>query len=405
MNQTVATESPPSFLDAIRKDFPATSEFIYMDVANQGLISRAVRDSINEHLNNRLVGINDELHQLAKVEETRELFARFIGAQTNEIALTKNASEGINIIANAFAWKEGDNIILCPKLEHANNILPWLQLKARQGVEVRTIEPLNGQIDVEALGKAIDSRTRVVTIATVTMVPGFRTEVSAIARLCNQKGVFLLADATQSVGILATDVRDLGIDGLAVSTVKGLMGLYGSGFLYCRRQWADRLLPAYLARFSVDLGEALESAPVSDTFTLRPGATRFDIGHYNFPGLIAVTASIRQLSAVGMERIERHVTGLAARLATGLHGLGMPVCGGLLRPGSSSIVAVGDMSLLGGQSSHQLDVASLRDHLAQHKIIASARRGVLRFSLHLYNTADEVDQVIDIAKGWLTRPA
>lgn len=387
-------------LNSIRNDFPATQDFIYMDVANQGLISRTTRMSFEDHINNRLHGINDELSQLADIEKTRARFARFVGADSDEIAITKNASEGINIIANAIDWRTGDSVVLCPQLEHANNILPWLQVKALHNVDLKLVEPDNGAIPVNAIINALDSRTRVVALSTATMVPGFRTVTQPVAEACRRHGAFLLADGTQSVGILHTDVNRLGVDGLAVSTVKGLMGLYGSGFLYCRRGWADQLKPAYLARFSVDLGNAPESAPILNAAKLRAGAPRFDIGHYNFPGMIAAHASLGQLLEIGSEAIDKHVTSLATRLASGLLEVGLPVCGGPPGDHTGSIVAIGDMAALGGTQEVAAYIPSLHSYLAENKVVASTRRGLLRFSLHLYNSEEEVDQVIDIVKKW-----
>ncbi|MGX9576384.1 aminotransferase class V-fold PLP-dependent enzyme [Mesorhizobium sp. f-mel] len=386
-------------LDVIRSEFPATANAIYMDVANQGLISRTTWASIEQHLSNRLHGLNDEESMLEHVEHTRARFAQFINSAQDEIAITKNASEGINIIANAVDWRPGDNVVLCPKLEHANNILPWLQIKNRYNVELRFVEPEDGSISPDAIVKAIDSRTRVVALATMTMVPGFRTVLKPISEACRRYGVFLLADATQSVGILHTDVTQLGIDGLAVSTVKGLMGLYGSGFLYCRREWADRLNPAYLARFSVDFGNAPESAPVPSSVKLRNGAPRFDIGHYNFPGMLAAYASMGQLLEIGTAAIEEHVTSLAKRLAFGFLELGLPVCGGSPGSHTGSIVALGDPSALVEGRPADRRIHSLHEHFANNHVIVSIRRGMLRFSLHLYNTRDEVDRVVDLAKA------
>ncbi|MER8499176.1 aminotransferase class V-fold PLP-dependent enzyme, partial [Mesorhizobium sp. M1312] len=286
-------------LDLLHQEFPATKNAVYMDVANQGLISKTTRASMDEHLDNRLNGLNDEQGMMELVERTRSRFAEFIGADNDEVAVIKNASEGINIIGNAISWMPGDNVVLCRQLEHANNILPWLQLRDRYRIELRIVEADGGAIPCDAVVKAIDARTRVVTVSTVTMIPGFKTVMEPIAEACKHVGAFLLADASQSVGILHTDVTRLGVDGLVASTYKGLMGLYGLGFLYCRQEWADRLSPAYLARFSVDMGNAPESAPIFDTVKLRAGAPRFEIGHYNFPGVIAAYASMGQLLEIG----------------------------------------------------------------------------------------------------------
>ncbi|WP_245267634.1 aminotransferase class V-fold PLP-dependent enzyme [Mesorhizobium sp. WSM1293] len=355
---------------------------------------------MDQHFDNRLNGLNDEERMMQLVERTRSRFATFIAADKDEIAITKNASEGINIIGNAIDWRPGDNVVLCRQLEHANNILPWLQIRDKHRIELRIVESDSGAIPCDALVKAIDSRSRIVTVSTVTMVPGFKTVMEPIAEACKRVGAFLLADASQSVGILDTDVTRLGVDGLVASSYKGLMGLYGLGFLYCRREWADRLSPAYLARFSVDLGDAPESAPIFDTVKLRAGAPRFEIGHYNFPGVIAVYASIGQLMEIGTLAIEQSVTSVARRLASGLLDLGLPVCGGAPGNHTGSIVALGDPALSGSREPDSR-IHSLHEHLSENQVIVSVRRGMLRFSLHLYNTADEVDQVIALAKNWL----
>lgn len=388
-------------LDLLRQEFPATENAIYMDVANQGLISRTTRTSLDQHLDNRLNGLNDEERMMQLVERTRSRFAKFIAAEKDEIAITKNASEGINIIGNAIDWRPGDNVVLCRQLEHANNILPWLQIRDKHRIELRIVEADSGAIPSDALTRAIDSRTRIVTLSTVTMVPGFKTVMEPIAEACKRVGAFLLADASQSVGILDTDVSRLGVDGLVASSYKGLMGLYGLGFLYCRREWADRLSPAYLARFSVDLGDAPESAPIFDSVKLRAGAPRFEIGHYNFPGVIAVHASIGQLMEIGTLAIEQSVTSVARRLASGLLDLGLPVCGGEPGNHTGSIVALRDPAALAGSREADSRIHSLHEHLLKNQVIVSVRRGMLRFSLHLYNTADEADQVIALAKNWL----
>ncbi|RWK73205.1 MAG: aminotransferase class V-fold PLP-dependent enzyme [Mesorhizobium sp.] len=388
-------------LDLLRQEFPATETAIYMDVANQGLISRTTRTSMDQHLDNRLNGLNDEERMMQLVERARSRFAKFIAAEKDEIAITKNASEGINIIGNAIDWRPGDNVVLCRQLEHANNILPWLQIRDKHRIELRIVEADSGAIPCDALTKAIDSRTRIVTLSTVTMVPGFKTVMEPIAEACKRVGAFLLADASQSVGILDTDITRLRVDGLVASSYKGLMGLYGLGFLYCRREWADRLSPAYLARFSVDLGDAPESAPIFDSVKLRAGAPRFEIGHYNFPGVIAVHASIGQLMEIGTSAIEQSVTSVARRLASGLLDLGLPVCGGEPGNHTGSIVALGHPALLGGSRESDSRIHSLHEHLLENQVIVSVRRGMLRFSLHLYNTADEADQVVALAKNWL----
>ena len=101
---------------------------------------------------------------------------------------------------------------------------------------------------------------------------------------------------------------------------KGLLGLYGLGFLYCRRKWADRLEPAYLARFGVDLGDAHEADGAISAYRLMPGARRFDLGNYNFAGAAAVDKSLEMLLDMGTQTIESHVVSLTAAAGRGADG-------------------------------------------------------------------------------------
>src|SRR6185436_10710875 len=180
---------------------------------------------------------------------------------------------------------------------------------------------------VDDLIEAMDGRTRVATVSTVSFAPGFRTDVETLGKACRERGVLLLVDGAQSVGVQHTDVRASNIDALAVSTQKGLLALYGMGFLYVRREWAERLNPAYLARFGVDLGDAHEASLGGYDYALARGARRFDVGNYNFLATAAVDASMKQLLEWDTRHIEHYVHGLAHKLAYGFLDLGLSVAG------------------------------------------------------------------------------
>jgi cysteine desulfurase / selenocysteine lyase len=315
------------------------------------------------------------------------------------VALTKNVSEGLNIVAASMPWQAGDNVVLCPALEHPNNVYCWLNLRSR-GVDVRMVSPRGDRIPIDEMVSRIDARTRVVTASTVTFAPGFRTEIDRLGRACREREVFFMVDAAQSCGVLSTDVVASQIDGLAVSTQKGLLGLYGLGFLYCRRAWAEQMQPAYLARFSVDLGDAHEAALGSDDYTLMPAARRFDLGNYNFLGYAAADASMAQLLTYDIPTIERHVLGLSHRLAQGFLDLGLPVCGGAPGPHLAHIVAVGALgSNHYGTEDERFN--QLYTFLHDHDVRLSIRRGILRLSLHVYNTSRDVDRVLSLTQQWL----
>jgi cysteine desulfurase / selenocysteine lyase len=391
----------PDAIVAARGNYPALERWTYLDVAGRGVLSRAVRAALDAHLDERMMNGADKQKFFGLIERTRKRFAALIGAGPDEIAFTKNISEGLNMVATAFHWKRGDNVILCPELEHPNNIYPWLNMR-RYGLEVRTVAPRDGHIPVDEIAARMDASTRVVAVSTVTFAPGFRTDVGALGRACRERGVLLLADAAQSVGVLHTDIGREPIDALAVSTAKGLLGLYGMGFLYCRREWAEKLTPAYLARFGVDLGEAHEATMGATDYQLMPAARRFDLGNYNFAAAAAVDASMEELLGIGIEPIESHVTGLAHALAQGFLDLDLPVAGGAPGPHLAHIVSVGEMGKGSHYSTSDERWNRLYAHLTGNRVKLSIRRGVLRFSFHLYNNMDDVARVLELTKAFLT---
>lgn len=385
------------------KDFPATGRWTYMDVAARGLMPKIARDALVAHLDERLMAEVDKNGYFETIERVRGRFAKHINAESpEEVTFTKNITEGIAAVAAAIDWKPGDNVVICPEVEHPANVYAWLNLQ-RRGVELRMVAPRAGTMPVEDMIAKIDGRTRVVTCATVTFVPGFRTDLAALGAACRARGVMFLVDAAQSIGVLADDVQKLNIDAYAVSTQKGLCGMYGMGLLYCRTAWADRLQPAYLSRFGVDLGDASEADLGSFEYRLAKGARRFDLGNYNFTAAVNADVSLDYLASFGQPAIENYVVGLGHGLARGLFELGLPVSGGAPGPHLAHIVTVGDMAAGGHDSTNDARMQSLYDYLAERRVKLSIRRGVLRFSLHLYNTAADVERVVELAREWLAR--
>ena len=261
----------------IRALFPGASERTYLNVAAKGLIPTTVRDVVRDYVDDQVAGTSNKDLLREQVDETRTMLAAMIGADADEIAITKNVSEGLNLFAASLEWREGDNVVVCPELEHPNNIYLWFNLARRYGVEVRTVEPVDGAMPVEGMVAAIDERTRIVTFPTISFAPGFITDTAPIVQAARDAGAWTLADGAQSMGSFDTDVRALGIDALAVATQKGLLSLYGFGFLYVRREVAEQLVPIHVARYGIAL-DAHETASTEAPLEYAPGARRFDLG-------------------------------------------------------------------------------------------------------------------------------
>src|SRR5208282_3699262 len=131
---------------------------------------------------------------------TRARFAGLIHAEPDEIAFTKNVSEGINMIAAGLPWQPGDNVVVAVEAEHPNNVYAWLNL-GRRGVVVKKVPTRDGEIVASSVIDAIDARTRLVAVASQTFSPGLRTDIDTIGAACRDRDVFLLVDGAQSVGV------------------------------------------------------------------------------------------------------------------------------------------------------------------------------------------------------------
>jgi cysteine desulfurase/selenocysteine lyase len=385
-------------LDEAREFFPGRAQSTYLSTCTRGLLPSSAREALVMHLEGLETGATDKDALFNLTESVRGGFAALVRCDSDEVAYTKNVSEGLNMVAAAVDWRDGDNVVVCLDMEHPNNVYPWLNQRARHGIEVRAVPHHNGHVLADRVVEAMDARTRIVTLPTVSFAPGFRTDIAPIGQICSERGVLLLADGVQSVGILDTDVHAMGIDAMAVSTQKGLCGLYGMGFLYCRREWAERLNPAYLARFGVDLGgDAHEAAMGADNYALHTAARRFDLGNYNYPAITVAAKSLDIINAVGTAQIEAHVLRLSRRLVEGLLALGLPVAGGAAGQHSSSIVCIGELDPRGHDSTEDEAIANLSSRFTEGGVAHSVRRGMVRMALHLYNDDADVDRVLELA--------
>ena len=333
------------------------------------------------------------------LDRVRVKFAQLISCEPDEIAITKNVSEGLNAVVTALNWGRGDNAIVCADIEHPNGIYCLYNMRDRYGVEVRSVAPQDGTtFSVEAVANVIDSKTRVVVASSVMYTTGSRTDLSKLAALCRTHGALLLIDGAQSVGAQALNVRQTPIDALVVGASKYLCGPSGLGFLYVKRDCAESLQPGSLSRYGVDLGDAHEGEKGGEHFQLMPGARRFEGGSFNYLGLNVIEPSLDIIERLTMPDVERHVMQLARQFSDGVQNLGLST---LVPPDSS---AFSHVVVLAG--THHRDAAQSFDratftHLRDNNVKLSIRDGRMRFAFHFYNTSKEVATVLSLIQEQL----
>jgi cysteine desulfurase/selenocysteine lyase len=383
----------------IRALFPGAQRQVYLNIGANGLVPTTTRDAAQAYLDEAVLGTLDKDLHRRQIDETRASFAAMIGADADEIAITKNVSEGLNLFVASVEWREGDNVVICPELEHPNNIYLWFNLERRYGVKIRSVPSEAGHMPIEAMVAAVDERTRAVTFPTISFAPGFITDHGPLVRRAREVGALILADGAQSAGSVDIDVRAMDVDGMAVACQKGLLSLYGFGFLYVRREVAEEMIPVHVARYGIAL-DAHETAYSDEPLVYAPGARRFDVGNYNYLGMVATRASLELIRDVGVPTIEAHVRGLATRLAEGLLELELPVVGGAPGPHLAHMVSSGRLGSGRHYTADDPEVNELHRHLVDAGIVFSLRSGVLRFSFGLYNDESDVARVLGAVRAW-----
>ncbi len=380
----------------LREALPGTRDWIYLQTSATSLMPQVARDAMLRYVDGRIEEGGAEPTMFDAIERVRSKFAAMLGAETDEIAIVKSVSEGINLIVTSLPWQPGDNAVLCGDIEHPNSIYALYNMRDRYDIDVRLVSPTaDFATPIEAIAETINDRTRLVIASTVTYTTGARTDLDALAELCRSRNVLLLIDGAQSIGALALNTATTNIDAMTVGASKYLCGPHGFGFLYVRRQVAEALRPGSLARYGVDLGDAHEGEMGGKHYQLMPGARRFELGIYNFAGANAMEASLDLLSGVGVPAIEAHVLALARSFTDGLSEIGLPVMSGRVDRHFSHVVVVGDVQ---PDAALRAQLHQIMDDLTAQRVKLSMRSERLRFSFHVYNTHEEVKRVLSMVR-------
>lgn len=375
---------------AVRNDFPVTKRMLYLDSAHQTPLAGCIRAALNDFYSEGHESAGPKPLWLRRVEQTRERVAKLLNAAPSEIAFTKNTSEGLNIAANAIPLVAGDNVLLIEG-DHPNNAYAWLNLK-RKGVEIRFV-PIKSEVaTAETFQPYIDARTKVISLSHVTFHAGHRNDIASVGTLCQQRGIYLVVDAMQSVGVIPVDVKQFRVSVLASGCHKGLLVPQGLGILYVKAG-LDELQPVYLAMAGLANPPADYIATPQD-LALRGDAGRFELGNLNLPDLHALSASLDLIASIGVDSIEQHVLTLGDRLIEHLDRQGIKLVGPRSRQRRSHIYVL------------DLPVSEWLDYFNQNQVRVSPERDGIRISFGIFNTVDDVDQVAQIIqRGFKTKQA
>lgn len=364
--------------DRIRSRFPIFERLVYINSCSQGALSDAVREAYDDYLRDWDDKGAPWEYWVERGEASRASFARLIGAEADEVAVTTSLSAGVSALASGLRYARRSTIVTTD-LEFPTIGQIWHAQEARGARVVHVAAGESGLVSLERFERAIDDDTLLVSLTHVCFRTGALLDVEPVVRLAHERGALVLLDAYQSVGSLPLDVRDLGVDFLAAGALKYLLGSAGLGFLYARRDVVERVWPTTTGWFAdedVFAMDIRDYSPASD-------ARRFQSGTPPIPSIYAGIAGIQLMEEIGIADTRAHVNDLNHRLIEGIDELRARLVTPRKprRRGALLCVASTDVDAL---------VASLR----REGIVTSSRDGNLRISAHAYNSVEDVDAVL-----------
>jgi cysteine desulfurase/selenocysteine lyase len=388
-------------VDAIRGDFPILDKgVIYLDSAASSLTPEQVVLKEMEFYRGYRANVERGVHRWSQrasleYEGAHEEVARFINASGPEnVAMLRNTTEGINLVANSLDWKKGDKIVTTI-IEHHSNFITWLRVGNRYGCKIEVVRSNpDGMFDLNEFEKAIDDKTHIVAVTGVSNVLGVIVPVREIAEITHKHGAKFLVDGAQSVPHMKTDVKRDGIDFLAFSGHK-MLGPTGVGVLYVGDEDLYSIEPLCIG------GGTIADVNI-DSYTLTVPPLRFEAGTPAIAQVIGLGEACKYLNRVGMENVIQWDHVLAEKMVEGLSEIeGVTIYGPTDPKKRVGLVTFNIRDLNPVDVALTLDseyaIAVRSGHhcaLPLMKELFKLNEGNVRASSYLYNTKSEVEKLL-----------
>lgn len=369
--------------EQVRSLFPVTERCVYLNHAAVSppplptiqAIQTQLQD-VSEH------GSANFRRWIATKENARRLVADLLGSRPNQIAFMRNTSDGLSTVANGLSWQAGDNVVTFER-EFPSNIYPWLRLRHSHGVEIRLCPERNGRIDLDEMTALIDDRTRIVAISHVQFSSGFRADLVRLGQAARARNALLVVDVIQGLGVIPIRVDDELIDVAAGAGHKWLLTPEGIGILYISDRARERIQPTLVGWISV---------PNPEDYTnfnqpWNPGALAWETGTGPTSLMYGLEASLRLLTQFGSARIASYLEELTDYFCEKLDRRRYEIISSRLPGEKSQIVSIRNRS--------GIEPLALYGHLKRRNVITAPRGGGLRIAPHVYNTRDDIDQLLE----------
>jgi len=365
-------------------EFALDPELLYLNHAGVApwprRTARAVTAFAEENIHR---GAADYPQWMTVEKRLRERLARLVDADgVDDIALVKNTSEGLSLIAYGVDWEPGDNVVINDR-EFPSNRMVWESLAGRFGVEVRDVSLDDGDTPEQAIVEAMDDRTRLLPVSAVQYGNGLRMDLGRLGAACEAHGTLFCVDAIQALGARRFSAREIGAHFVTADGHKWMLGPEGVGVLYVSAAVRPHL---NLTQYGWHMAEAMGEYERHDWLPAT-SARRFEAGSPNSLGVHALDASLSLLEEIGMDQVEGRVLALSAHLLERIDA----------EPQLESVTP-GDPERHAGIVTFRVadaEPAALLKALRAEGIACAARGGGIRFSAHFYQDEAQLDRAVD----------
>jgi len=385
-----------------RKDYPFfknNPNTIFFDNAATALKPQCVIDAVTYYYSHLSCNAHRGDYNLSylvdkEIASARKDIASFIGANDNELAFTSGTTEGMNIIARGYVrniLKENDEILIS-ELEHASNVLPWFEVAKEKKAKVKYVKLENNKVTLKGIEESITNKTRVISLAYISNVLGYKIPAKEIARLAHEHNIIFILDGAQSTPHIKVDVKDIDCDFYTFSSHK-LGGPTGIGALYGKEEYLAITEPYSLGggmnkKFSKDM-----------SYDAYNSVRKFEAGTPNIEGIFGFHAIVKYINNIGFEYIERKEKELKARALEGLRKLDNIIIYNDDEDASIISFNIKDVFAQDGASLFSKYDICLRagQHCAKLIDGVIGTYASIRCSFYFYNTIEEVDKFIKVA--------
>lgn len=360
-----------------KKHFYSGSEYIHLNNAGQALIPDVNRDLAIEWLKRFYSeGAHCSMEGWHLTDVTRQKLAHFLGAETEELGFFQTTASALSQIALSIPLQTGDEVLTWDQ-EYPSNFYPWREATERSGSRLIQVESENWQTPVQKILDRVNANTKIIAISWVQYSTGAVTDLKTISQALKGRGIWLVADVIQGVGVMPFDFHESGFDVVCGSGHKWLCSNYGTGFMVMKKERLQEFKP-------IEFGAMTYGTPdTPKSFSIQPkaAANRFEPGSKAMIDVIAMAASLDLFAEVGMENIHKEATRLADRLREGL------------RLAKYNVVSP-DGPFVNFAPSAKNNLEAIVHKLDDARVSFAKRGPGIRLSVHAFNRDSEIDQVL-----------